>query len=103
MSDMARRKALLRQWKQAEQARERALFPLPDATLRGFFEQLETALQDAGCQHDTRLAQAVIDGLQLADPLANALLDWCADNGGFCDCEIAGNAQQHWLENRAPP
>jgi hypothetical protein len=29
-----------------------------------------------------------------------SLLAWLAENGGYCDCEVAGNAADHWEQNR---
>lgn len=100
MSSKDRQRKLTKAWKEAEKVKARLLFPLPDTALAEFFQALENCVHTSGCQHDTRLTQSVIDALQLADKEANALLDGCCDNGGFCDCEIAGNSQQNWLENR---
>lgn len=100
MSNKAHRKDRLKSWKAAEKARQQALFPLEDEILERFFEQMELAVARFGCRHDAQIAQDIIDSMQLQDQ-ANALLDWCADHGGHCDCEIAGNAPQDWLENRA--
>ena len=100
MSNKTRKKELLESWKDSEKAKARARFPLPDESLNLFFEHLEAAVMRSGCRHDTQLAQDIIDRMKLKDDQANALLDWCANNGGYCDCEIAGNSQQHWLENR---
>ena len=101
MSSKARQKELLKAWKNNEKEKARSSFPLLDETLAQFFQTLDSRLEASGCHHDTRLAQAVIDDLKITDQDANALLDWCADNGGYCDCEIAANSQQHWFENRA--
>lgn len=91
----------MKAWKLGEKAKAQALFPLTDDQLASFFDKLEHRLDANGCRHDTRQAQAVIDAMALSDPEANALLDWCCEHGGYCDCEIAANSQQHWLENRA--
>jgi hypothetical protein len=50
-----------------------------------------------------RGAMSVIESMQLSDGNANALLSWCNNNGGFCDCEIAGNTHEHWECNRLSP
>jgi hypothetical protein len=100
MTDKARRKELLRQCVEEEQTKARGNFPLPDETLEGFFTQLEMAMHNHGCFHDIRHSQKIIDAMSLADEQANTLLDWCAENGGYCDCEICANTQEHWRENR---
>jgi len=101
MTDKAARKALLKTWKEGERRKAREAFPLDDARLEAFFVQLQALFEKEGCFHDTRHAQDSIDALALSDDDANALLDWCEENGGYCDCEIAGNTFGHWQENRA--
>jgi hypothetical protein len=27
-------------------------------------------------------------------------IGWLTDNGGYCDCEVEGNAADHWEQNR---
>lgn len=100
MTDKARRKALVKAWAASQSAQARAQFPLPPAVLTQFFAQLDIAMHDAGCFHDTRHAQAVIDALNLTDDQANALLDWCADHGGYCDCEINANTAEYFTLNQ---
>ena len=100
MADKDKRKLLLKEWKAAEKLKARCKFPIPDSELSAFFQVLALRVSESGCRHDTRLAQKGIDELGLSDEQANAVLDWCAEHGGYCDCEIAGNTQQHWLENR---
>jgi Protein of unknown function (DUF2695) len=100
MTEKSERKQLLKAWKEGEKSKARAQFPLAPATLRGFFDRLQTRVSERGCFHDTRHAQSVIDAMTLSDADANALLDWCCEHGGFCDCEIAANTHQHWIENK---
>ncbi len=98
--DKSSRKALLKTWKGGEHQKARALFPLDDSVLATFFDALESLTDSSVCFHDTRHAQRVMDDLALSDESANALLDWCCDNGGFCDCEIVLNTFGHWQESR---
>lgn len=98
--DRSTRKAQLKAWKQAQRRRAQAEFPLPDARLRLFFDGVERLRARHGCFHDTRHAMQCIDAMALSDEEANALLDWCQAYGGHCDCEIAANTHQHWLESR---
>lgn len=101
MSNKTERKAKLNAWKAEQRQRAQQRFPLEDTSLSAFFSAIELAVENIGCQHDIRQAQRIIDAMALTDGEANALLDWCAEHGGFCDCEIAANAGQHWRENRA--
>ena len=99
--DKIKKKAMLEAWGQKNREAARAAFPLQDAELNIFFTEIETLMEAHGCFHDTRHAQKIIDvTLKLSDEKANSLLDWCAENGGYCDCEIAANTMEHWQENR---
>ena len=99
--DKTSRKALLNAWKEAERQKSRAEFPLNDTILESFFSGLETQLDRRECDHKINLSKSVIAELGLSSADADALLDWCNENGGFCDCEILGNTQDHWRECRA--
>ncbi len=100
-SEKLARKAPTKAWKESEHVKARAEFPLSGDVLRTFFGDLEILVDAHGCFHDTRHAQVVIDSLTLPDESANALLDWCCEHGGFCDCEISANTFGHWQECRA--
>ena len=94
------RKAALAAWKARERAKAQSEFPLPDATLEQFFALLEARLESVACKHDTVEAERVIESLGLRSADSRRLLEWCEDNGGFCDCEIVLNTIGHWQENR---
>ena len=96
--DRNERKTKLAAWKAGERARGRAAFPLDDARLARFFERLEALFDAGGCDHTPRHAMRTMDELGLTDDVSNALMDWCNDNGGYCDCEIAGNTHEHWQQ-----
>ncbi len=99
--DKAQKKAMLKEWANKNKLAARASFPLEDAALKLFFTQIEALMEANGCFKDTRHAQKIIDEmLKLSDEKANALLDWCANNGGFCDCEIAANTMEYWEANQ---
>jgi|688.fasta_scaffold338609_1 hypothetical protein len=100
MPEKTERKQRLKAWKDTEKAKARALFPLAPSVLGEFFSQLEARFEQYGCARDNRQARSVIDAMKLSDADANALLDWCAEHGGYCDCEIAANPYQHWLQNK---
>ena len=101
--DKAKKKVMLEAWGQKNREAARAVFPLEDAELKVFFTEIEALMEVQGCYHDTRHAQKIIDEtLKLTDENTNALLDWCADNGGYCDCEIAANTMEHWELSQEP-
>jgi len=100
--DKSERKARLRAWRESANRKAQVLFPLPDSRLEAFFEGVEMLRSEQGCFHDLRHSLQVIEALRLSEAETDALLDWCNDNGGYCDCEIAANTFMRWRESRHP-
>lgn len=98
--EKSERRAKLRDWRDAEHAKARLAFPLSDEQLGAFFAGVESLQEQHGCAHDTRHSEATMSSLGLAPSDVKRVLAWCGENGGFCDCEIAGNTFQHWEECR---
>jgi Protein of unknown function (DUF2695) len=54
-------------------------------------------LEKKGCDHTYRFTNKWIsENKQKSSPV----FEWLEENGGFCDCEIAANAQDHWEQNK---
>ena len=85
---------------ESERLKARSEFPLSDALLGRFFDDLADLVDAQGCFRDTRHAQAIIDSLDLSNASAEALIDWCCEHGGLCDCEISANTFDHWEQCR---
>ena len=98
--DKSARKEKLKAWRDGENAKARLLYPLPDSQLEQFFALLEERRAEVGCFHDFRHSTKVFDLMGLSSDEADALLDWCHEHGGFCDCEIAANTFMHWHRTR---
>lgn len=90
--DKSDKKARVKQWREQERAGARAEFPLPVADLRRMFDMLDQALGQHPCDHSRRLTEAWL-AAQGLDPVP--VLEWLAKHGGYCDCEILGNVEQH--------
>lgn len=95
--DKQRRKAMLNQWKEQQRSAARAALPLPDADLRDLFDALDAALANEDCDHSRRLTRAFLEsrGLPIEPVFA-----WLDENGGFCDCEVLANVEEHWQSCR---
>ena len=91
--DKQRRKDLRHQWESQQNAAARAKFPLPDELLRAMFDFLLVEFPIQGCDFTLRLTEwwLNIQGLPIEPVIA-----WLQDNGGFCDCEAAGNSREVW-------
>jgi hypothetical protein len=80
-------------WQSQQRSAARAKFPLPDAQLRELFDYLLVEFPTQGCDHTLRLTESWLNtrGLPVEPVIA-----WLHNNGGFCDCEAAGNAREAW-------
>ena len=90
------KKELLREWKAKQRATARKNVPLADQLLSRFFDRLDELLAGAHCGHGYLLSRAVVEELGLSEMESEALLEWCEENGGYCDCEISANTRQDW-------
>ncbi len=91
--DEARKKA----WVAEEKAKARADFPLTDAELQALFDHVASEMFESGCGDDRRLTTAWLEERHLD---VGRVFAWLDTVGGFCDCEVASNARDHWETNR---
>jgi len=84
-------------WKSEQKTLARTSFPLPDAQLESLFDLVANSVDRMGCDHTRTFTEDWLDDNKID---AEPVLKWLEENGGFCDCEVAGNAMQHWEENR---
>lgn len=86
-----------RAWKAQERVRSRSAFPLSNEHLESLFSSVDERLHLHGCDHSLRLTeQWIAENEQPSEPL----IAWLKENGGYCDCEVVANAQDHWQQNR---
>jgi len=91
------KKRLKQDWRQQQRAAARAQFPLADDQLQSLFAFIEAQLDEADGDHSRRFTQQWL----LSEGMApEPVLVWLEEHGGYCDCEVVANAQQHWEENR---
>jgi hypothetical protein len=86
-----------RNWKAHERAAARAAFPLSDELLQSLFDAVENSVAHQGCDHTRRFTE---QWLLVHPDRRDRVIDWLEENGGFCDCEVAANAADHWEQNR---
>lgn len=92
-ADRERKKA----WKERERADARAGFPLAGEQLASLFQFVETSVDGHDCDHSRRFTE---QWLKNEGAPRTAVIEWLESNGGFCDCEVIYNAQDHWEQNR---
>lgn len=84
-------------WKAEQRVLARTAFPLADNELQRLFDHVSERLEDDPCNHTLSVTES-----WLADHghSASGTLDWLREHGGYCDCEVVGNALDHWEQNR---
>lgn len=84
-------------WKEEQKRNARSAFPLPETELTKLFNFVGSELEKHGCDHTHTLTSIWInnEGLSSAE-----LLSWLEDTGGYCDCEVAANSYDHFLQNK---
>lgn len=90
MNPDEKRKALA-EYKRRQKESFLSSLPMPADQFRELFDDLDEKLSEQGCQDDLRLTTAF---LEAQDCDAEAVLEWLAENGGGCDCEVLGNIEE---------
>jgi hypothetical protein len=91
-SESQRRKALAREAVQREQESAEARMPISKAHLAQLFDHLDIALE-VGCDHSFRFTLAFLQANELPQ---GSIIPWLGEYGGFCDCEVLANVEDHW-------
>lgn len=87
-SDKARRKELLRRYKNTERSAAREQLGLTADDLASLLECLDDQLNNVECDHTLRLTkQWAQEHGQSVEAITNAVLSF----GGYCDCEVLAN------------
>lgn len=96
--DKQERKQKLKQWKEEQQQQGLRALPLPTEEMQKLFNSLRVELSFQACDHSRRLT---IASLKSKGQDVDKVCQWLDENGGYCDCEILFNSQEHF-ENLRP-
>ena len=93
-SNKERRKQIMDDLKnKAEQEFESSL-PMSSDNFKILFDYLDTHLNDKGCDDTNTLTKTFL--LQSNIEKLDEVLEWLADHGGYCDCEILANVEEQF-------
>jgi hypothetical protein len=81
----------LKAWKAHVRAEAEAALPASRELLTNLFDALDQQLSVAPCDHSLRFTLAWAEKMGV-NP--KKLLEWTKENGGHCDCEVAGNVPE---------
>ena len=87
-----RRKQILGELKQKQQQEFEQGLPMDRAIFEKLFDYLDSELEENDCDDTTKLTTAFLEKNKIAN-IENAL-NWLADHGGYCDCEILANVEE---------
>jgi hypothetical protein len=91
--DRDRKKA----WKEREREAARSAFPLSNDHIEEMFKAVEEQVEEGGCDHSLRFT---MQWLAKQQQPADKVIAWLEKHGGYCDCEVAANAYDHWMQNK---
>lgn len=92
--DKVRRKEILHQLAKKNLADFRKGLPIDEKIFPRLFDFLDVELGKSGCGHNTLLTKKFLDSNGVKN--TTAVIDWLANNGGFCDCEILANVEDQF-------
>ena len=90
--DKNRKKKVGKRCREEQRATARAVFPIAAPELRALFDMLDFELPQQGCDHTRRLSQR---WLSEHGHDVMSVFEWCDSHGGYCDCEILANVEEH--------
>lgn len=88
------KKALKRKAREQEVAAGRAAVPLTASAGKHLFDALDEHLSENDCDHSLGITLSVLrdEGVENVD----AVVTWLREHGGYCDCEVLANVEEHW-------
>ncbi len=84
-------------WKLEHKQKNREKFPVREQLLDELFDYLDTELSKKQCDHSRNITLSWIKAKDLSEA---PILEWLDDNGGYCDCEVLANVEDHFEQNR---
>lgn len=88
--EKGRRREIVHALRDQERQKAREGFPAPILTLKGLFDFLDLRLSESECDDTLRFTQ---DYIRRNDMDERLTVEWCEQNGGFCDCEVLDNVE----------
>lgn len=93
-SEKERRKQIMDDLKQnADQEFESSL-PMSRDNFKKLFDHLDTYLNDKGCDDTNSMTKTFL--VQSKIEKVEEVLQWLAEKGGYCDCEVLANVEEQF-------
>jgi hypothetical protein len=93
-SEKERRKQIMDDLKKKADQEFESSLPMGRDNFKKLFDHLNTELNDKGCDDTNSLTKTFL--LQSNVENIDKVLEWLANQGGYCDCEILANVEQQF-------
>ena len=87
------KKEMRNAWRKQHRATERDKVPISSERIEQLFDHLDQQLEAADCDHTLRFTIGFLTSHGIAD---EPVVEWLAEHGGYCDCEVLGNVGDYW-------
>ncbi|EJL72479.1 DUF2695 domain-containing protein [Chryseobacterium populi] len=92
MNEKERRKQIRDEWKQKQRKEFEKKLPMDRKSFEKLFDYLDHQLEEVDCD-DTNTLTAEFLRKNKVTNIEN-VINWLAENGGYCDCEILANVEE---------
>jgi uncharacterized protein YqeY len=92
MTEKERRKQLLKEYREKQREEFEQSLPIERKIFKNLFDYLDNQLEKNSCDHTTKMTVKFLEKNQVKN--IQDVLNWLADNSGYCDCEILGNVEE---------
>ncbi|MFT3843955.1 MAG: DUF2695 domain-containing protein [Lacibacter sp.] len=93
-SEKERRKQIMDDLKKKADQEFESSLPMVRESFQKLFDHLDTELTDKNCDDTNSLTKAFL--LESNIQNVDEVLEWLAEHGGYCDCEILANVEQEF-------
>jgi RNA polymerase-binding transcription factor DksA len=87
-----RRKQILNELREKQQKEFEQILPMDRETFENLFDYLDNRLEENSCDDTNKLTLEFLVKHKIEN--IETVLNWLAENGGYCDCEILANVEE---------
>ena len=89
-----RKKELKQQWQQEQQLLFESSLPMSRICFTQLFDDLDDYLEKCGCNHTNERTKEILKSMDVKN--IEEVLLWLREYGGYCDCEVLWNVEEHF-------
>jgi len=87
-----RRKLILNELREKQQKEFELTLPMDRKVFENLFDYLDNKLGENSCDDTNKLTLEFLLKNKIGDK--ETVINWLAENGGYCDCEILANVEE---------